>query len=163
MTGSAHDANRAIIEKVQVAVEADNVHFLGVGEITGNVINGEADVGPPGSLQLVLLGNEGSVRELTNIAAVIEVQVTDHHVFDVVGLEANFSKLRRNRVILGHLEAEALGKRSPPSFRVSNRFVVVSGVDDDVALGMFEHVEAHRCPIDIALTTHLQGGLRETT
>ena len=93
----------------------------------------------------------------------IEVQVTDHHVFDVVGLEANFGKLRRNRVILRHLEAEALGERSPPSLGVGYRLVVVPGVDNDVALGMLEHVEAHRCPVDIALPAHLQGGLREAS
>ena len=77
--------------------------------------------------------------------------MTGHHVFDVVGLETDLGKLRRNSVVLGHLEAEALGERSPPSLGIGDRLVVVSGVDDDVALGMFEHVEADRRPVDIAL------------
>src|SRR6266446_2661918 len=163
MARSTHNTHRAVVEKIQVAIEADDVHLLRVGEIAGNVIEGEADIRPPGSLQLVVLDDEGRIRELADIAAVIEVQVTSHHVFNVVCLEANFGKLRRNRVILRHLEAKALGERSPPTLGVGYRLVVVSGVDNDVALGMFEHVEAHRRPVDIALPAHLQGGLRETS
>src|SRR5258708_29526583 len=131
MARSTHDAHRAVVEQIQVAVETDDVHFLGVGEIAWNVIHGEAYIRPPSSLQLVVLDDEGRIRELADIATVIEVQVTSHHVFNVVGLEANFGKLRRNRVILRHLEAKALGERSPPSLGVSYRLVVVSGVDND--------------------------------
>ena len=91
------------------------------------------------------------------------MQVTGYHVFDVVGLQADLGELRRNRVILGHLQAEALGQRSPPSLGIGDRLVVVSGVEDDVALGMLEHIETHRCPVDIALPAHLQGRLREAS
>ena len=134
MTGSTHDAHRAVVEQVQIAAETDDVHLLGVSEIARNVIEGEADIRPPGSLQFVVLDDEGRIRKLADVTAVIEMQVTGHYVFDVIGLEANFGKLRRNSVILGHLEAEALGQRSPPSLGIGDCLVVVPGVDDDLGL-----------------------------
>src|SRR5262249_5645714 len=74
---------------------------------------------------------------------------------------ADLGELRRDRVILRHLQAEALGKRTPPAVWIGDRLVVVAGVEDDVALGMGQHVEADRSPINIALAADLQGSLGE--
>src|SRR5437899_8932636 len=65
-----HDAHRTIVEQIEVTVEADGVHFLGVGEIAGNVVDGEADIRPPGGLKLVVLGYERGVRKLADVASV---------------------------------------------------------------------------------------------
>ncbi|OKO85369.1 hypothetical protein AC630_05960 [Bradyrhizobium sp. AS23.2] len=163
MAGSPHHAYRTVIEQIEVALEADDVHLLGVSEVARNIIERVADIRPPGGLQFVVLGNEGRIRKLTDIPAMVEVQVTDHDIFDVVSLQSDLLELCGNGIVLCHFETEPLGKRSPPAIGIGNRFIVVSGIDDDIALGMLEHIEAHGRPIDIALTTHLQGCLREAS
>src|SRR5262249_39917348 len=61
MTGRAHNAHRTVIEEIEVALKADDVHLLGVGEVARNIIERVADIWPPGRLQLVVLGNEGGI------------------------------------------------------------------------------------------------------
>ena len=74
MSGRTHDAHRTIVEQIEVTVETDDIHFLGVGEIAGNIIDGEADIRPPGGLQFVVLGDERGIWKLTDIAAMIEMK-----------------------------------------------------------------------------------------
>ena len=161
MAGRAKQAERTVAEQVEIAVEPHHLHFLGVGEIARDVVDRVALVGPPCRLELVVLRHQRRIRELRDVSAVVEMQVTDDHVFDVVGLHADLGELRGDRVVLGHLQAEPLRQRPPPSLRIGDGLVVVAGVEDNVAARILDDVEADRRPVYIALAADLQRGLGE--
>src|SRR5882757_1067638 len=161
MTRRPYETDRAIVEQVEVAVQPDRLHVLGLGEVARDVVERIADVGPPRRLELVVLRDQGRVLELPDIAAVVEMKMTDRDILDVVGLEADLGELDRDRIVLGHLEAEALGEGTPPSVGIGDRLVVVAGIKHHVALGMLDHIEADRRPVDVARSADLQRGLGE--
>src|SRR5258705_10756667 len=59
-----NDAHRAVVEQVEVAVQPDRLHVLGLGEIARDVVDRETDIGPPRRLELVVLRDQGRVLEL---------------------------------------------------------------------------------------------------
>src|SRR5712691_1948462 len=62
-------------------------------EVAGDVAAGGAGLGPEGVPDLVLLHDQRRVRELRDVAAVVQVHVTDDDVLDVVRLEPDLAEL----------------------------------------------------------------------
>jgi hypothetical protein len=91
----------------------------------------------------------------------VEMEMTDDQILDVVHLQPDLGELGGNRIVLGHLEAEALGERSPPAIGVGDRLVVVAAIEHHIPFGMLDHVEADRRPVDIAGAADLQRRLGE--
>jgi hypothetical protein len=76
-----------------------------------------------GSLRLSgRLMEDGVLREvlenaLRDVAAMVEVHVPEHDVFDVVGLELDLAELRRNRIILRPSLGRSLSRGGPTNHR----------------------------------------------
>ncbi len=163
MTRGAPELDALIPEEIEVTIEPNHIDLLRVGEISRDVVDRVARVGPPRRLHLVVLHDQGRVGELPDIAPVVQVHVTDRDVLDVRDLEPDLGELGRDGVVLRHLQSEALGQRAPPSVGVGDRLVVVAGVEHHVALGMRDHVEGDGRPVDIALAADLERPFREAS
>src|SRR5260370_33862006 len=161
VTRRPYEPHRAIIEQVEIPVQPDRLHVLGLGEVARYVVERVADVGPPRRLELVVLAAQCRVLERADFAAVVEMKMTYRDILYVVELGADLGELDRNRIVLGHLEAEALGEGTPPTVGIGDRLIVVASIKHHVALGMLDHIEADRRPVDLARPADLKGGLGE--
>src|SRR5438132_324738 len=101
-------------------------------EVTGDVAAGGAGLGPEGVPDLVLLHDQRRVRELRDVAAVVQVHVTDDDVLDVVGLEPDLAELDVDGDVRRAYRVQRLAEVAPVA-RVSEDRVVVTRVEDHVA------------------------------
>src|SRR5260370_38867684 len=93
VTRRSYETYRAIIEQVEIPVQPDRLHVLGLGEVARDVVERVADVGPPRRLELVVLRDQGRVLELPDIAAVVEMKMADPDLLNSAGLAADLSDL----------------------------------------------------------------------
>src|SRR5690349_5045270 len=98
----AMDIHAAIAEQIQIAIDLADLrpgwHILADrsterGEVAGDVRTCEARRGPERSANLVPMVHDRGIRELTDVAGVIEVEVPEHDIFHVIRLHPGFCEL----------------------------------------------------------------------
>ena len=72
----------------------------------------------------------------------VQMHVADHHILDVIRLQANFGELHVDGVFGRHFGREHTGELAPVG-AVGDEFVVVTGVKQHIALGVLDHEEAN--------------------
>ena len=146
-----HD-DAVVREEIQITVELDHGvlvrhHLTRVvaqhHEVTGDVVLGRAGLPPEGVLDLVLLKDDGRLRELAHVSAVVQVHVADDHVLEVVGLEPDLPELHVDGHIRRPNRIEPLDEGTPVA-RIGDDAVVVSRVEQNVALRVPDDVETDR-------------------
>src|SRR2546427_574966 len=137
-----HD-DAIIGEEINIALELEHLplrivrHHRARGrpeehEVAGDVAAGGAGLGPEGVPDLVLLHDQRRVRELRDVAAVVQVHVTDDDVLDVVRLEPDLAELDVDGDVRRAYRVQRLDEVAPVA-RVSEDPVVVTRVEDHVA------------------------------
>ena len=145
-----HD-ERAVSKQVEIAVELQHLHRVRAWchvpaqrqDVAENVIGAGPGLRPEKVLNLALLHDEGRLRELGDVAAVVEVEVAHNDVGDIVGCEIDFLELCIDRDIW-RIDRLQRGERGTPVARVGDNLVVVTCVEENIPFRMFDHVKTDR-------------------
>src|SRR5215470_903194 len=165
----ALDDYAAVAEHVHVALELVHLELVGerLAEVVPEAGHVTRDVGARGPrlrpgrvLHLGFLHEEGGLRELADVPAVVEVHVADRDVLDVIGRQADLLELGIDGNVWGALRREALNER-PPVSRIADDLVVVAGIEEEIALRMLHDEESDRHRDLRARRTGLERTLRD--
>ena len=101
------DVDAAVTEQVEITIKLDcglrishgAAPSAQMGEIAGNIATSGAGLRIKSVLDLIALGDDGGFRKLANVPSMIEMHVSQDHVFDVGWLHSDLRELGIDREI----------------------------------------------------------------
>src|SRR5438552_575765 len=146
------DVDAVVAEQIEIAVKFDGLVLAGHaaadavaqhGEVVGDEERRISWRRPERVLDLVALEYERRVEELADIAGVIDMEVSEHDIFDVGGLDVDLAQLRVDGDIRRAARIKRLHERSPV-VGIGDDLVVVAAIEQHVPLRMPNEEEADR-------------------
>src|SRR5947209_1127210 len=144
------DINAVVTKQVEVALELDRLVFARHcaahavsqhGEIVADEEGRVTRCRPERVPDLVPLIHKGRFQELADIAGVVDMEMTEHNVFDVGRLDVDLAELGVDGDVRRTTGIETFDKRSPV-IRIGNDLVVVTTIEQHVSLWMTNQEEA---------------------
>src|SRR6516164_2058421 len=146
------DVDTVVAEQVQIAIEFDGLIFAGHaaadtipqhGKIVGDEESSISGSGPESVPDLIALVYKGRVEEFADVAGVIDVEMSEHDVLYIGGLDVDLAQLGIYGDIWRTTRIKRLNER-PPIVRIGDDLVVVAAVEQHIPFGMPDQEKADR-------------------